>query len=687
MPNPDKDKDLAMAVCATGGEAATPQADTQPAVAVAPLTVSAGFKDRVSETSLLLTSQLSAGRHGLFPPIADYAFLSDCQFTALVTLSGNVEWMCLPRPDSPSVFGALLDRSAGGFRMGPRDVIVPVGRRYLPGTNILETTWQTRTGWLIVTDFLSIGPWCPTETRSRTYRRAPTDQASEHTLVRIARCMHGTVDVAMDCEPVFDYGQAEATWTYDGPAYGSVVAAAPGTALRVQLQTDLRLGIVGRQAGARTALRAGEQVYVAFSWSDHEAPRERLFSCEDANAALERTAEFWRRWLDRGRFPDHPWRAHLQRSALVLKGLAYAPTGALLAAATTSLPEAPGGKRNWDYRYSWVRDSVFALRSLDSLGFEEEANDFFSFIFDACQGLDGYGTDLQVMYGVGGERELDETVLEHMSGYEGTAPVRIGNIAYTQNQHDVWGIMLDSVYLHTKSRDHLPERIWPILIRQVEAALANWRRPDHGIWEVRSRPQHFTASKLMCWVAADRGARLAQLRQDVENAARWGAAAEEIHADICANGVNAQGVFTQYYGSTSLDAALLLMLPFRFLPPEDDRIQATVLTIADKLTVDGLVLRYDTHETDDGLPGAENTFLACSFWLVFALVEIGEAEHAWNLCEKLLSYASPLQLYAEEINPRSGQHYGNFPQAFTHLALINTVMHLIKVNSSTASDH
>lgn len=384
MPNLNENRDFATAVIATGGEAVTPQVDTRPAVAVAgaPSEVLAGFNDRVSATSSLPTRPLAAGSYGLFPPIADYAFLSDCQFTALVASNGNVEWMCLPRPDSPSVFGALLDRSAGRFWVGPRDVIVPVGRRYLPGTNILETTWQTRTGWLIVTDFLSIGPWCQTETRSSTHRRAPTDQASEHTLVRIARCVHGTVDVAIGCEPVFDYGKAEATWTYDGPGYDSVVAAAPGSALRVRLQTDLRLGVEGRQAGARTTLRAGEQAYVGFSWSDYEAPRKRLSSSEDANAALERTAEFWRRWLDRGCFPDHPWRAHLQRSALVLKGLTYAPTGALLAAATTSLPEASGGKRNWDYRYSWVRDSAFALTGLHSLGFEEEANDFFSFISD-----------------------------------------------------------------------------------------------------------------------------------------------------------------------------------------------------------------------------------------------------------------------------------------------------------------
>ena len=349
----------------------------------------------------------------------------------------------------------------------------------------------------------------------------------------------------------------------------------------------------------------------------------------------------------------------------------------MVAAATTSLPETPGGERNWDYRYTWMRDSTFMLWGLYTLGFDWEANDFFYFIADIAEAEEGR---LQIMYGIGGESDLEERVLDHLSGYEGARPVRVGNGAYNQEQHDVWGAVLDSFYLHTKSRDHLPERIWPILVKQVEEALENWREPDRGIWEVRGEPKHFTSSKMMCWVAADRGARLAEIREDAERAARWQSAADEIHADICENALDERGVFTQHYETGELDASILLMPLVRFLPADDDRIRRTVLAVADELTQDGLVLRYRVEETDDGLRGEEGTFTICSFWLVSALVEIGELSRGRALCEKLLSYASSLQLYAEEIDPRSGRHLGNFPQAFTHLALINAVMHVIRAD-------
>jgi GH15 family glucan-1,4-alpha-glucosidase len=282
------------------------------------------------------------------------------------------------------------------------------------------------------------------------------------------------------------------------------------------------------------------------------------------------------------------------------------------------------------------------------------------------------------MYGVGGERDLTEKVLEHLDGYVGSRPVRIGNGAYNHRQHDVWGAVLDSVYIHTRSRDHLEERLWPILKRQVEAALANWKLPDRGIWEVRGEPKHFTSSKVMCWVAVDRGARLARIREELELAEEWQRAADEIHADICEHGVDRRGVFTQHYDTDALDASVLLMPLVGFLPPDDPRIVATVYAIADELSVDGLVLRYVTKETDDGLSGEEGSFTICSFWLVSALVEIGDVLRARELCEKLLSFASPLGLYAEELDPHTGRHLGNFPQAFTHLALINAVIHLIR---------
>jgi alpha,alpha-trehalase len=609
-----------------------------------------------------------------FPPIADYAFLSDCEACALVAPNGGVEWLCLPRMDSPSVFGAILDRDAGHFRLGPADVSVPAARRYLPGTMVLETSWGTSSGWIIVRDVLLIGPWHHETERSHTHRRSPTDYDADHVLLRMIRCVNGEVQINLDCMPMFDYGRVPGGWEYTGSGYHEGVCRSPdsGHDVELKLTTDMNLGFEGPRATARTLIKEGQTLFCALGWSEHPAPQ----TDEEAYQRLVWTAHHWQHWLDRGQFPDHPWRAHLQRSALTLKGLSYAPTGAMLAAATTSLPESPGGERNWDYRFSWIRDSTFMLWGLYSLGFEWEANDFFYFIADVAEAEEG---QLQIMYGIDGEAELVEKTLDHLSGYENARPVRIGNGAYDQDQHDVWGAMLDSVYLHTKSRDSLPERSWPILKKQVEAAIENWRDPDHGLWEVRGEPKHFTSSKLMCWVALDRGARLAEIREELDLEARWQQIADEIKADIIENGTRDDGVFTQHYETDALDASVLLMPLVRFLPPDDDRICATVRAIADELTQDGLVLRYRVEETDDGLSGEEGTFAICSFWLVSALSEIGDHEQARDLCEKLLSYASPLGLYAEEIDPRTGRHLGNFPQAFTHLALINAVMHVIRV--------
>src|ERR1700712_1959220 len=614
--------------------------------------------------------------HSPFPPIADYGFLSDCESTALVSPGGNVEWMCLPRMDSPSVFGALLDRGAGGFRLGPADMAVPVARRYLPGTMILETSWGTPTGWIIVRDALLIGPWHHEGELSHTHRRAPTDYDAEHVLLRTIRCVNGEVQVTMDCEPLFDYGRRPAKWRYTDYGYHQGEASASGIGFELRLTSDLRIGFEGPKAVARTLMKEGDVRFVALSWTEHPPP----YDYDEAYRRMVWTAHHWQHSLARGQFPDHPWRTYLQRSALTLKGLTFAPSGALVAAATTSLPETPGGERNWDYRYSWVRDSTFTLWGLYSLGFDWEADDFFYFIADIAD----RDHELQIMYGIDGERSLDEHVLEHLSGYEGARPVRIGNGAFDQQQHDVWGAVLDSIYLHTKSRDELPETVWPLLTRLVEAAIEHWRKPDRGIWEVRGEPQHFTSSKVMCWVACDRGARLARLREDHERATRWQEAADEIVEDVLLNAVDERGVFVQHYGTDALDASCLLMPLVRFLPADDPRIVATVNAIDEELTVDGLVLRYKVEETDDGLEGEEGTFAICSFWLVSALAEIGETRRARELCEKMLGYASPLLLYAEEIDPRSGRHLGNFPQAFTHLALINAVMHVIRADEKLA---
>ena len=609
-----------------------------------------------------------------FPPIADYGFLSDCETCALVAPNGGIEWMCLPRFDSPSVFGAILDRDGGTFRLGPDGVEVPAARRYLPGTMVLETSWGTRGGWIIVRDVLLIGPWHHEDERSHSHRRSPTDYDADHVLLREVRCVNGEVQVNLDCAPAFDYARRAPTWEYSDIGYHNAVARAEGVDVELHLTTDMRLGFEGSRATARTLMKEGDRLFAALSWSEHPAPATH----EEAYKRLVGTAHHWQHWLDHGDFPDHPWRSYLQRSALTLKGLSYAPTGALVAAATTSLPEAPGGERNWDYRYTWIRDATFMLWGLYSLGFDWEANDFFYFLQDVAEAEEG---KLQIMYGIGGESELPEVELDHLTGYDGARPVRVGNQAYRQDQHDVWGAILDSFYLHTKSRDQLPDRIWPILVKQVEAALANWREPDFGIWEIRAEPKHFTSSKLMCWVAADRGARLAEVRGELEYAARWQSGADEIKRDICDHAVDERGVFCQHYDTRALDASVLLIPLTRFLPPTDPRVRATVLAIADELTVDGLVIRYRAIESDDGLRGEEGAFTICSFWLVSALIEIGEEQRGRDLCERLLSLASPLDLYAEEIDPRSGRHLGNFPQAFTHLALINAVMHVIRAET------
>jgi GH15 family glucan-1,4-alpha-glucosidase len=607
-----------------------------------------------------------------FPPIADYGFLSDCEVAALVAPSGNVEWMCLPRMDSPSIFAAVLDRGAGLFRLGPADVVVPSGRRYLPGTMVLETTWGTPAGWAVVRDVLLVGPWRDAPARSETHHRVPADHSAERVLLRTVRCVQGAIDFVLECEPAFDYGRRRGVWQHTGTSYRQAEAQLDGAG-QVRLTTDMNLGFEGPRAIARRRLRAGDQVFCALSWGDGTPPE----TFDEARQRLARTANFWHEWIGRGNFPDHPWRKYLERSALTLKGLIYAPTGALLAAATSSLPETPGGERNFDYRYTWLRDSTFMLWGLYTLGLDRDANDFFYFITDLAE----QDADLQIMYGIGGERELTEQTLDHLSGYDGARPVRIGNGAWDQRQHDVWGVLLDSAWLHTRSRDRLDERRWPMLVRQVEAALTHWRDPDQGLWEVRGPAQHFTASKVLCWVAADRGAKLAQLRGDSEHATAWRKAAEEIHADVCELGTDDRGVFVQHYETTALDASALLIPLLGFLPPDDERVRATVLAIADELTEDELVLRYRVEETDDGFSGEEGSFTICSFWLVSALTDIGEVTRARALCEKLLSYASPLLLYAEEIDPHTGRHLGNFPQAFSHLALINAVMHLIEADA------
>jgi GH15 family glucan-1,4-alpha-glucosidase len=600
-----------------------------------------------------------------FPPIGSYGFLSDCHTSALVSYDGAVEWLCLPRFDSPSAFAALLDRGAGHFKVAPRGVVVPLSRRYEPGTLVVETTWVTDTGWVVIHDALTIAEWATSDGKGS---RPDTEHESDRSLLRTMTCVDGEVEIEMECLPRFGYGADPATWS--GGELGEAVALGPdGTELR--LTSDMELSIEDGMARGTMKLRENETGFCALTWGDGDLGGPR--SAPEALERLDSTEDFWRHWLRAGDFPDHPWRIHLQRSALVLKGLTYTPTGAILAAPTTSLPETPGGERNWDYRYSWIRDATFSLWALHTLGFDQEARDFMRFIVDVCR----EDPDLQIMYGIGGEKDLTESTLDHLSGYGGASPVRIGNGAYNQRQNDVWGALLDSIYLHEKALRGTGAPADRQLIRhQVEAAIAAWPHPDQGIWESRGEPQHYVSSKLMIWVAVDRGARLARGLGFEDVAEEWEQTAERMREEILDRGVR-DGVFRQHYETDALDASTLLIPLLRFLPPDDPQIKATVEAIAADLTEHGLVLRYKVQETDDGLSGEEGTFLICSFWLVSALSEIGEQARARALCERLLESAGWLDLYAEELDAPSGRHLGNFPQAFTHLALVNAVSHVI----------
>jgi alpha,alpha-trehalase len=614
------------------------------------------------------TAPQSAAAPSPFPPIADYAFLSNCHTGALVAADGAIDWLCVPAFDSPSVFGSLLDRGAGFFRLGPFGIQHPSARSYEPGTNVLATTWKTPTGWIIVRDALTMGAR-DHEDAITPHTRPPADDDGDHMLVRTVECIVGEVEIELVCEPAFDYGRTEAAWSLVGDDRHAADATGAGQTIRIR--SDLALGIEGNRVRGRHTLRAGDHSYCALSWAEEFAAPEDV---DEADARIAATNRFWRAWLGRARIPDHRFRDPVQRSALTIKGLTYMPTGATVAALTTSLPETPGGERNWDYRYTWMRDTTFTLQALHWLNLDWEADEFMQFVADVEPTEDG---SLQIMYGIDGRRDLTESTRDDLSGYAGARPVRIGNGAFDQRQNDVYGAVLDSILLHTRHAARLPSRLWPIVESQAECATKVWKEPDQGIWEARGKPQHYVSSKLMGWVALDRAAQIAELRGDVDKAAVWRETAEEIRSDILEHGVSDGGVLRQHYETEALDASVLLAAIFEFLPGDDERLKATVNAIAEELTENGFVLRYRTDETDDGLSGKEGTFLICSFWLVSALAIIGELQRARDLMEKLLRIASPLGLYAEEFDADTGRHLGNFPQAFSHLALMEAAARII----------
>src|SRR4029078_1515072 len=403
-----------------------------------------------------------------FPPIADYAFLSNCHTGALVAPDGSVDWLCVPALDAPSAFGNILDRGAGSFRFGPYGINVPTARTYVPGTQVLTTTWHTPGGWILVPDALRVGPRRAPDTVP-PHTRPPADDDAEHLLVRTVECLEGSVEIEMVCEPAFDYGREPAKWTLVGSDAHAADAAGAGQTFR--LSTDLSIGIEGGSARARHVLSKGERAFCALSWADGLAPPTAV---ADAAARIETTVQFWRNWLARARIPDHALRHPLERSALTVKGLTYMPTGATIAALTTSLPETPGGERNWDYRYTWMRDSTFTLQALHYLLLDWEADEFMQFVADVEPTEDG---SLQIMYGIDGRRDLTETTRDELTGYQGARPVRLGNGAFDQRQNDVFGSVVASILLHPRRSERLPARLWPIVKAQAECAAAVWQQP------------------------------------------------------------------------------------------------------------------------------------------------------------------------------------------------------------------
>ena len=591
-----------------------------------------------------------------YQPIENYGIIGDMHTVALVGTDGSIDWLCVPDFDSPSVFAAILDDGKGGcFKIAPVGDDVTCKQFYWPDTNVLITRFLGPHGAAELADFMPAG-------------RAVSGDRHCLQLVRRITAVRGILRFRMECRPAFNYARDAHTATL--MVGGATLASA---SLILGLATEQPLETINGAVVSEFTLSEGEAAVFVLRHLSQELGCGISMSVDEAEELFRRTVQFWQRWMYAGR-----WREIVHRSALALKLLTYEPTGAIIAAPTCSLPEGIGRGRNWDYRYTWIRDSAFMLRSLYELGFGWEAIEYFGFIIDAVSSGDRDGPfELQVMYGIGGERELTERTLDHLSGWRGSRPVRVGNGAWNQRQHDVWGMILDAVdvqFRRNASQIEMP--LWEGLAGFVQAALEHWREPDQGLWEVRGEPKHFTASKVMCWVAASRGADLARQRGD-ERAGQWQAGAEEIRAEVLQKGVSERGVFRQHYETGDLDASLLLLVLMGFLPPGDERMRATVLAIAGELTKDDLVLRYRVEGTDTGFSGEEGTFTICSFWLVSALAMIGETDRARALCQKLLSFAGPLLLYAEEIDTTTGEHLGNFPQAFTHLALIEAVSLLI----------
>jgi GH15 family glucan-1,4-alpha-glucosidase len=601
-----------------------------------------------------------------YQPIENYGVIGNMRTAALVGMDGSIDWLCLPHFDSPSVFAALLDdRKGGRFRIAPAGENFRRKQFYWPDTAILVTRFLHDEGVGEVEDYMPV-------------RGAGVEGAE---LIRRVRVVRGRIPFRLECRPAFDYARAahqtqvaEQGARFDGPGL-SLGLAAP-----VPLRRD-RDGVV-----ADFTLGEGEKAIFMLGRLDSQVPQKRCPDCDEAEEFFRDTVAYWRRWLAKCTYAGR-WREVVYRSAITLKLLSFEPTGAIVAAPTCGLPEEIGGQRNWDYRFTWIRDAAFTLYALLRIGFTEEAARFRGWLKDRWQEPDGRGTGpLQLMYGLDGRAELTEQTLDHLEGYRGSRPVRIGNGAFGQLQLDIYGELMDAVYLFNKYVEPISYDGWMNLRRLIDWLCDNWQREDEGVWEVRGGRRHFVYSKLMCWVALDRGLRLADKRSFPADRARWLKVRDAIYEEVMSKGWNRnRQTFVQAYGSEALDASTLLMPLVFFMAPSDPRMLSTLAAIrrplaAGGLAADGLLYRYDPALAPDGLPGREGTFNMCSFWLVEALTRAGRTdpallEEARLLFEQMLGYANHLGLYAEQTG-NSGEALGNFPQAFTHLGLISAAFNL-----------
>jgi len=602
-----------------------------------------------------------------YQPIEDYGIIGDMHTLALVGVNGSIDWLCVPHFDSPSVFAAILDDTRGGyFQISSQDTGVTAKQFYWPETNVLVTRFLSEHGAAELVDFMPC-------------RDRESEEPHVCRIIRRMTAMRGRLRFRMACQPAFDFARQHHHTRVDGTG---AVFDAPEISLGLGSNVEL-----ARDAGgvsADFALEEGESAIFILRQVAAGAECSACLSEAEAEEAFRRTVDFWRSWVAQCTYTGR-WRETVHRSALALKLLTFEPTGAIVAAPTTSLPEGIGGERNWDYRYTWIRDSAFTIYAFLRLGFTEEAQHFMEYLEGLCR-RSTMGGGLQIMYGIRGETHLHEQDVHHLDGYRGSRPVRIGNDAYDQLQLDIYGELLDAAYLYNKYGAFIPYDTWVTLRHFVDWVCDHWHLADEGIWEVRSGRQHFVYSKLMCWVAIDRGLRIAERRSLPADLERWRRVRDEIHEEIMTRGwSDERQAFVQHYGSESLDAANLMMVLTLFSSPVDPRFLKTLDAILQPpqrggLTANSLVHRYNPEESPDGLTGEEGTFNICTFWLVEALTRAGRydrqrLDEARLIFERMLGFANHLGLYAEETG-HSGEFLGNFPQAFTHLALISAAVNL-----------